>query len=68
MASRGRKYQPPILSWSQPGRSPPQWGINTNGGWDELEYYNPNPWARILGKANETDVEIDWLISKAFFL
>ena len=30
-----------------------------------LEYYNPNPWARILGRANETDVEIDGIISKA---
>ena len=28
-------------------------------------YYNPNPWARILGRANETDVEIDGVISKA---
>ena len=27
------------------------------------EYYNPNPWARILGRANET--EIDGKISKA---
>ena len=33
--------------------------------WDELEYYNPNPWARILSRANETDVEIDGIISKA---
>ena len=32
---------------------------------DELEYYNPNPWARILGRGNETDVEIDGIISKA---
>ena len=32
---------------------------------DEPEYYNPNPWARILGRANETDVEIDGIISKA---
>ena len=30
-----------------------------------LENYNPNPWARILGRANETDVEIDGIISKA---
>ena len=30
-----------------------------------LEYYNPNPWARILGRANETYVEIDGIISKA---
>ena len=33
--------------------------------WDELEYYNPNPWARILGRANETDAEIDGITSKA---
>ena len=33
--------------------------------WDEPEYYNPNPWARLLGTANETDVEIDGIISKA---
>ena len=30
-----------------------------------LEYYNPNPWARILGRANETYIEIDGIISKA---
>ena len=33
--------------------------------WDDSFYYNPNPWARILGRANETDVEIDGIISKA---
>ena len=33
--------------------------------WDELEYYNPNPWARILGSANKTDVEVDGIIGKA---
>ena len=32
---------------------------------DELEYYNPNPWARILGRANEADIEIDGIIGKA---
>ena len=32
---------------------------------DEPEYYSPNPWARILGRANETDVEIDGIIRKA---
>ena len=30
-----------------------------------LEYYNPNPWAGILGRANETEIEIDRIISKA---
>ena len=33
--------------------------------WDDSDYNNPNPWARILGRANETDVEIDGIISKA---
>ena len=32
---------------------------------DDSDYYNPNPWAKILGRANETDVEIDGIISKA---
>ena len=31
----------------------------------DSNYYNPNPWARIWGRANETDVEIDGVISKA---
>ena len=29
-----------------------------------MEYYNPNPWARILGRANETEIEIDGKVSK----
>ena len=29
------------------------------------EYYNSNPWVRILGRANESDIEIDGKISKA---
>ena len=28
------------------------------------EYYNPNPWARILGRANKTETEIDGKVSK----
>ena len=35
------------------------------GAQDDPNYYNPNPWARILGRANETDVEIDEVIRKA---
>ena len=30
-----------------------------------LENYNPNPWVRILGRANETEIEINGKISKA---
>ena len=29
------------------------------------EYYNPNPWVRILGRANKTEIEVDGKISKA---
>ena len=29
------------------------------------EYYNPNPWVRILGTANEIEIEIDGKIIKA---
>ena len=32
---------------------------------DDSNYYNPNPWAKLLGGANETDVEIDGIIIKA---
>ena len=35
------------------------------GAQTDSNYYNPNPWARILGRANEADVEIDGVISKA---
>ena len=48
-----------------------QGGIHINrelraaGTQTDSNYYNPNPWARILGGTNETDVEIDGLISNA---
>ena len=29
------------------------------------EYYNPNPWARILGRANESEIKIYGKINKA---
>ena len=55
----------------QSAPSDDQGGININGELRQvgvlngLEYYNPNPWARILGWANETEIEIDGIISKA---
>ena len=30
-----------------------------------MEYYNPNPWVRILDRANETEIKIDGKITKA---
>ena len=32
---------------------------------DGPEYYNPNSWARILDRTNETEIEIDGILSKA---
>ena len=48
-----------------------QGGININGQLRQAgesngpEYYNPNPWVRILSRANETEIEIDGKISTA---
>ena len=39
--------------------------LRVAGAQTDSDYYNPNPWARILGRANESDVEIDGVISKA---
>ena len=39
--------------------------LRAAGAQTDPDYYNPNPWARILGRANEPDVEIDGVISKA---
>ena len=55
----------------QSSHSDDQGGININGELrqvgvsNKLEYYNPNPWARILGRANETEIKIDGIIGKA---
>ena len=48
-----------------------QGGVNINGQLRQAvvstgpEYYNPNPWVRTLGRANESEIEIDGKISKA---
>ena len=48
-----------------------QGGVHINGELTSIgvqndsDYYDLNPWARILGRANDTDVEIDRIISKA---
>ena len=39
--------------------------LRAAGAQTDPDYYNPNLWARILGRASETDVEIDGVISKA---
>ena len=55
----------------QSSPSDDQGGININRELRQVEvsdgpeYYNPNPWARILGRAYETEIEIDGKISKA---
>ena len=30
-----------------------------------LDYHNPNPWVRLLSRANESEIEIDGIITKA---
>ena len=55
----------------QPSPSNDQGGININrqlrqtGVSNGPEYYNPNPWVKILDRANETEIEIDGKVSKA---
>ena len=31
----------------------------------KLDYHNPNPWVRLLGRANESEIEIDGKIGTA---
>ena len=65
MASRGGNNN------LQSSPSNNQGGVHINGELGSIgtendsDYQNPNPWARMLGRANETDVEIDGIISKA---
>ena len=65
MVNRRRKHN------LQSSPSNDQGGVHINGelisagAQTESNYYNLNQWARILGRANETDVEIDGVISKA---
>ena len=46
-------------------------GVNINGQLRQTEvvtwpdYYNPNPWVKILWRANESEIEINGKINKA---
>ena len=66
MANGGRKH-----ATLQSSPSNDQGGIKIEGQLSQAglsngpEYYNPDPWVRILGTANETENEIDGKISKA---
>ena len=65
MADWGRKLDPQSSPSDDPG------GINISeqlrqaGESNRPEYYDPNPWVRIVHTANETKIEIDGKISKA---
>ena len=65
MAKRGRN------TTLQSSPSNDQGGVHINrelrvvGAQTDSDYYNPNPWARILGRANKTDLDIAGVISKA---
>ena len=65
MADGGRKHRPPILYQPLPGRSQHQW--TTKESWDAYgtRLSHPNPWVRILGRANESEIEIGGIKSKA---
>ena len=63
MANRGGSLQ------SSPSNN--QGGVNISGQLRQTRVstgpeYDPNQWVRILGRANETEIEIDGKISKAF--
>ena len=55
----------------QSSPNPDQGGVNINrqlrkaGVFMGPDYHNPNPWVRILGRANESEIEIDGIKSKA---
>ena len=65
MANRGRKHNTPILSHDDQGGIDIDMELGQVGVLNGVEYYNSNPWSRILGRANETNIEIDGIISKA---
>ena len=51
--------------------SPSQGGVSINkqlrkaGVFMGLDYHNPNPWVRLLGRANESEIKIDGKIGTA---
>ena len=55
----------------QSSPNPDQGGVNISrqlrkaGVFMGPDYHNPNPWVRILGRANESEIEIDRIKSKA---
>ena len=55
----------------QSSHSPVQGGISINkqirkaGVFMGLDYHHPNPWVRLLERVNESEIEIDGIISKA---
>ena len=55
----------------QSSSNPDQGGVNIDGQLRKAgvftgpDYHNPNPWIWILGRANEFEIEIDGIRSKA---
>ena len=55
----------------QSSPNPVQGGVSVNkqirkaGVCMGLDYHNPNPWVRLLGRANESEIEIDGRVGKA---
>ena len=53
------KHSPLILPWSWPGKSQHQQSTMESWGVYGPDYHNPNPWVRLLGRGNESEMEID---------
>ena len=65
MADGGRKPRPPILLQSWPGRSQHQQTTKESWGVYGPDYHNSNPWVRLLGRVNESEIKIDGKIGTA---
>ena len=65
MANRGRNHNLQSSPSNDQGEVHINRELRAAGAWTDSDYYNPNAWARILGRTKETDVEIDGVISKA---
>ena len=54
----------------QSSPNPDQAGVNISGQLRKagvfmgLDYHNPKPWLRLLSRANESEIEIDWIKNK----
>ena len=65
MAEEERKHKPPVFCQSQPGRIQDQKQLRKAGMFMGPDFHNSNPWVRLLGRANESEIEIDGKVGTA---